>query len=108
MARTGFFNINISHFVFYAMLIILTVTQLMKLVVGSCILGKYAATATGFILGYCAIYIMAKGFIEVPLLLFSYDLFEILLATGLTFITTHRFYPISVPYLSEQAIATGY
>jgi hypothetical protein len=108
MARTGFFTIDISHFVFYMMLSVLTIVQLMKIVTGSCIFGKYVATITGFILGYASIYIMAKGFLIVPIMLFSYDIFEILLALGLTFITTHHVYPITVPYLVEQAVLTDY
>ena len=107
VARSGFFGLNLSHPIFYLMLSSITIAQLMKLVTGSCVLGKYAASITGFILGYLSIYLMAKGFVFVPLMLFSYDIFEILFAGVLTLITTHHFYPKSSPYLIEKALATG-
>ena len=69
VARLGFFGIDISHAVFYLMISALTVSQLMKVITGSCVLGKYAASVTGFVLGYFSIYVMAKGAVFVPLIL---------------------------------------
>lgn len=108
ITRSGLFELNFSHLVFYLMLSSITIAQLMKLVTGSCFLGKYAASVTGFVFGYLSIYLMAKGFVLVPLILYSYDILEIIFAGLLTFIATHHVYPISVPYLVEKAISTGY
>ncbi len=108
IARSGFFNADISHAIFYMMLSSLTIAQLMKVVTGSCVLGKYAASVSGFIFGYIAIYIMAKGFVFVPLMLFSYDILEIVFAGLLTLISTHHLYPRTKAYLIERAIQTGF
>ena len=107
VARSGFFQLDISSTIFYIMLVSLTVIQASKALENSDELGQYAASVTGFVWGFLGIYVMAKGSVFAPFILLSYDFFEILLAVVMTLITTHRFYPIAVPFLVEQAVATG-
>ena len=93
----------ILHAMFYAFVVIISVSQTTKAFTGIARLGDYAASVSGFAIGFLLIYIMANGFYFTPLILFSYDIMELLIAGGITLVATHRVYPFACPFLIEKA-----
>lgn len=108
MAHIGLLPKEIPVAAFYVFVVVMSIAQTIKVFSkGFAVLGDFAASLAGFVAGYIWIYVMAKGYPFIPAVLYSYDVFEIVLAGVMSFIATRHFCPRAVPFLLEKAMASG-
>ena len=92
---------------FLALVAAITVAETVKVYTGLLVLGEYAALVSGYILGILWIFILANGYWLAPVIIFSYDIFELAVSTFFSCVAARSLYRPTVPFLIEQAFATN-
>ena len=92
---------------FLALIAAMTVAETVKAFTGQLVLGEYASLVSGYILGVLWIFILANGYWLAPVIIFSYDIFELAVSAVFSCVAAKSFCRPNTPFLIEQAFATG-
>ena len=98
---------QLPFFLFFMSL--LAVIQTTKVFTGGyAVLGPFASVLVGFLVNVFICYIVSTGSFAFPIALYGLDITEIALATGMTVIASHRFYPLTTSLPVESAYDKGF
>ena len=97
----------VSYPLFFAFVATIAVAQTVKVYFGEPVLGEFAATITGFVLGYLWTFVAAQGYWGIPAILYSYSALEILISFVVSCVIARRFSAPIAPFFVEQAFETG-
>jgi len=98
---------EVSYPLFFAFVATIAVAQTVKVYFGVPVLGDFAATIAGFVLGYLWTFVISQGFWGIPPVLYSYAALEVCISFICSCVAAKRLaYPIA-PFFVEQAMDTG-
>lgn len=97
----------LTRMMFYLLIATMAIAQTTKVFTGKTVLGPFTAVLVGLTVGGFWTYQITRGFPAVPVILFEYNVAEVIMAAAAGLCATGSVLAANQPFLIEKALASG-